>query len=88
MQPDSMFYISASGLESELGENYKGLHTDIRSRFSPLDDLMQSKHDIREPVCLYTQDELTELMTSSGFAKQTTWKSEFGNVKGVFLKSN
>jgi SAM-dependent methyltransferase len=86
MPANAFFYISASGLHSELGEGYAGANNALQSRFSPLSHSMQVKHDIREPVCLYTESELVKLMTSNKFMERKVWKSTFGNVKGVFQK--
>jgi len=86
--PAASFYLSASGLNSELGQHYGGSSVEVCNRFSPLSPKMQSKHNIWEPVCLYTEADLTELMASSGFVKCRVWKSAFGNIKGVFRKES
>jgi hypothetical protein len=77
-------FISASGLGSELGSGYAHAEAPIEDRFAPLTDAMQAKHGVREPVCLYTVEELTRLVTAHGFAAIRTWTTPFGNVKGVF----
>ena len=86
--PAACFYLSASGLNSELGQNYDGSSVEIHDRFSRLSPEMQSKHGIWEPVCLYSESELTELMVSNGFKASKVWKSKFGNIKGVFRKES
>ena len=88
MQPETFFYISASGLNSELGRDYPGLTTELIRRFSCLSSSMQAKHAIREPVCLYTESDLTELMGANKLRKCQVWTSRFGSVKGVFQKSS
>jgi hypothetical protein len=87
MPPHAPFYISASGLSSELGNGYEGFEMDLTGRFSQLSPEMQAKHAIREQVCLYTEDDLRQLMIASGFVQSEIWASPFGNVKGVFKKT-
>ena len=53
-------------------------------RFAELAEKMQAKHRVREPVCLYSKDELEGLILARGFTAIRTWTSPFGNVKGVF----
>jgi hypothetical protein len=77
-------FISASGLGSELGVGYAHSRDPVEHRFAPLAREMQAKHRIREPVCLYTVEELERLVVAQGFAAIRTWASPFGNVKGVF----
>jgi hypothetical protein len=82
----SCFYLSASGLNSELGEDYAGATLPVQERYSNLNGSMQAKHDIRQPVCLYTEADLTELMSSSALSLRRVWTSKFGNIKGVYQK--
>jgi SAM-dependent methyltransferase len=84
--PGGFFYISASGLQSELGENYIGRDIQVKNRFALLSVEMQAKHNISKPVCLYTESELTQLMLSSALSPQKVWTSPFGNIKGVYQK--
>ena len=56
----------------------------LRERFAPLADAMQAKHSVREPVCLYAQEELEHLLPSHAFTTIRTWTTPFGNVKGIF----
>jgi hypothetical protein len=77
-------FVSASGLESELGSGYAGSGVAVERRFAPLSGEMQAKHGIREAVCLYTIEELERLVLAHGFVTIRTWTTPFGNVKGVF----
>jgi hypothetical protein len=81
---NSLFFLSASGIDSELGQNYERLK--IENRFAPLDQAMQVKHGIYEPVCLYNEAELEALMRSCGYTPVSVWRSTFGNIKGVFRR--
>lgn len=84
--PSAHLYISASGLDSELGEQYPAKHEQVASRFAPLAPNMADKHAIFLPVCLYRPDELTELVAASGWTPLQTFTSPFGNVKLVARK--
>lgn len=86
--PAAYFYLSASGLNSEFGQDYSCASVEIQNRFAPLSDRIGSKHNILEPVCLYSETELSGLMESNGYGTCKVWKSAFGNVKGVFRKQS
>jgi hypothetical protein len=81
-------FLSASGLGSELGGGYAHAAASIEHRFAPLAWAMQAKHGVREPVCLYTKEELGRLVVAHGFAAVRTWTTPFGNVKGVFERQS
>lgn len=81
-------FLSASGLGSELGAGYAHARAPVEHRFAPLAGAMQAKHGVREPVCLYTKEELEQLVVAHGFAAVRTWTTPFGNVKGVFERQS
>jgi hypothetical protein len=81
-------FLSASGLGSELGAGYAHAGAPVEHRFAPLAGAMQAKHGVREPVCLYTKEELEQLVVAHGFAAVRTWTTPFGNVKGVFERQS
>jgi hypothetical protein len=85
--PGARLFISASGMQSELSEGYPHAGNPLEERFALLASAMQAKHGVREPVCLYTKDELERLVLAQGFTAIRTWASPFGNVKGVFERS-
>jgi hypothetical protein len=87
MVPGGQFLVSASGIDSELGTQYRGKNVDIGERFAPLHPAVQQKHGIFEHVCLYSQDELNGLMVSCGFRPVESWTSSFGNIKSVFQRA-
>ena len=80
-------FISASGMQSELAAGYAHADNPVDQRFAPLADAMQAKHGVREPVCLYTKEELEGVVLGQGFTSIRTWTSPFGNVKGVFERA-
>lgn len=84
LNPKGRLYLSASGLESELGQGYGAkANGNIESRFAPLSPEMTSKHGINGPVCLYTLEDAVRLMYEYGFAVIDAFSSAFGNVKIV-----
>ncbi len=79
-------FVSASGMSSELSEGYPAADQNVAERFDRLSKHMQEKHGIKEPVCLYYPNELTELFSRAGFEAKEVWESSFGNVKAIFIK--
>jgi hypothetical protein len=53
----TLFFLSASGIDSELGLNYP--RSKLPDRFAPLIPAMQNKHGIFEPVCYTTKQTST-----------------------------
>jgi hypothetical protein len=88
MPAASKFYISASGIHSELGEEYPGRTLPVATRFVQISPRMQARHCILEPVCLYEEADLKALMTTAGFSVVDIWSSPFGNIKGVFSRTD
>ena len=81
--PGGRLFISASGLNSELGDGYPGKSVPIGERFAFLSDEMAEKHSIHPPVCLYTLDELSTLLSDTGWVVEQGFVSGFGNIKIV-----
>lgn len=79
-------FLSASGLDSELGEGYQGKGAPVESRFSTLSPSMAEKHSILSPVCLYRPEELADLARQAGWEVEKVFVSPFGNVKLVAVK--
>lgn len=84
MLPGAKLFLSASGLLSELGDNYQGKSHELSGRFAPLSEPVAERHNIHEPVCLYTPDDLVGLCQKASFSCDRVYSSAFGNVKGVF----
>jgi hypothetical protein len=74
-------WLSASGIESELGEGYACGHFPLEERFCALAPRMAEKHQIFAPLCLYSEADLVALAKSAGFTAVEVKKSEFGNIK-------
>ena len=75
------FYLSMSGLASELALGYPV--QPLEARFSPLGADLMAKHGIVQPVCLYTINDARVLAERCGLDVIELWRSEFGNVKLV-----
>lgn len=86
MASGAPLFISASGLHSELGQGYADRARPIARRCCRLEARIARKHQIREPVCLYTERDLKALVTPFGFAEIRVWSSTFGNIKAIFVK--
>jgi len=84
MQHCAKLFLSASGLFSELGEDYQGKNMEVSRRFSHLSEIMSKRHSIYAPVCLYTEDDLVNLCNNASFSCDKVYQSVFGNIKGVF----
>jgi SAM-dependent methyltransferase len=88
LSTNGKLYLSASGLNSELAENYKGTTDPIYNRFDFLSEKMKNKHGIYNPVCLYKSDELINLCQDLGFNVIKAFESTFGNIKIVAQMKN
>jgi len=76
-------YISATGIETEIGKDYPAADKDITERFSRVSEEAAAIHSITKDVCLYTLDELTSLVTTAGWRVMDSFTSQFGNHKVV-----
>lgn len=83
LAPGARLYISASGIRSELGDQYTASASPVQSRYAPLSASMVEKHGIHGPVCLYDERDLVFLMTSAGMDVEKIYSSPFGNVKAI-----
>lgn len=81
MAPHARLYISASGMDSELGDGYGGRSAPLPERFAPLAPSMAAKHGIFPSVCLYSTEELALLCQKAGLRILMAQESEFGNIK-------
>ena len=75
------FFISSGGIETEYGQTYLERDRPIEQRFGPLSEEMSNKHAINAFVCLYREEELSDLLKKSGLKILDSWTSTFGNPK-------
>lgn len=79
-------YISVTGLESAIGEDYKDSVKPVAQRFCTLDKEHAEIFGIHAPLCLYTQSEFEGLLQESGWSVVGCWVSAFGNIKAICHK--
>lgn len=84
LAPGGRFYVSVSGLGSELGQGYAHADRPLGARYAPLAPALRERHGIAEAVCLYDEADLRALMEGAGLVTLELWRSAFGNLKGVF----
>lgn len=86
MEPGARAFLSCSGLASELSTGYPHAALPVEQRYSLLASQMADHHQIHEPVCLYTAADLGRLAEAAGLKVLEITHSDFGNVKGKFVK--
>jgi SAM-dependent methyltransferase len=79
-------FISASGLESEVGRYHPSKSKPIRERYERLPREISERHEIYEPICPWAVQELESTLKEIGFCCSKITESDFGNVKGIFFK--
>lgn len=84
METGGRVFLSASGIDMELADGYSDRDKAVHDRYSPLSGNMALKHQIHEPVCLYSEMELKQLLEPHGFKEVLLWSSDFGNIKAIF----
>ena len=77
-------FLSCACIDSELAEGYPGISMSVTERFHQLGVDMREKHDIVEPVCLYTKEDFGRLAEDARFSAMQITQSHFGALKGIF----
>jgi ubiquinone/menaquinone biosynthesis C-methylase UbiE len=83
MAVQDKLFISVTGMDSAVGENYVGKNLPIAERFIKLESAEADIFQIQAPICLYRQDEFLTLLEASGWKVESLWQSAFGNLKAV-----
>lgn len=81
--PGARCFVSAGGLHTEIGRSARDREAPIEQRWLRASSEMAAKHEIYEPECLYTEDELAGLLDTCRFRILRRWTSEFGNPKVI-----
>ncbi len=76
-------FISVTGIQSAVGEEYLGHDVPITERFFALTEATADTFSIHQPVCLYTEVEFRTLLEETGWNVERLWVSAFGNIKAV-----
>lgn len=82
--PHARFFISASGIDTELGDGYAGTACDVAERMAPLAPELAAKHGVYDDICLYSAEDLARLGQESGLEVLSVTASPFGNKKAIF----
>jgi SAM-dependent methyltransferase len=87
-RPDARCFISASGIDTELGDGYAGAASDVAERMAPLAPEMAAKHGVHDDICLYSLEDLARLGETAGLQVLSVTASAFGNKKAIFGLKN
>lgn len=85
LQKNSFGIITLSSLHSEHSEDYADAHKPIEKRFCKLSIPNQTKHQIKEPVCLYHISDIHRLLDHPKIKNVQIGISDFGNIKISFV---
>jgi cyclopropane fatty-acyl-phospholipid synthase-like methyltransferase len=83
MVPDGRAFISAAGYDTEYGKTYPDRDKPVEQRFARVMPDMAEKHDIRQPIVIYTEGDMKRLLEEAGFRDVRTSVSAFGNIKAM-----
>lgn len=76
-------YISVTGVDSAIGVAHAQRLEPVSSRFSTLPRAAAEAFSISVPLCVYTREELSDLLKHTGWTIERLWVSAFGNIKAV-----
>ncbi|MFM2339752.1 MAG: hypothetical protein RLZZ360_388 [Candidatus Parcubacteria bacterium] len=76
-------YLSVTGTTTAIASHYDKVHELIERRWGVLDTVGQELFSITAPVCLYSKEELLELLKDCGWEVVWSRVSDFGNIKVV-----
>ncbi|MCA9357835.1 class I SAM-dependent methyltransferase [Candidatus Kaiserbacteria bacterium] len=76
-------YISVTGNGSAIARYCPKCDCSIVERFGKLSSEGQDLFSITEPICIYSESELRELLQEAGWHVEELWVSQFGNIKAV-----
>ena len=79
-------YLSLSGLGSKLSGGYECADSPVESRFCEVGEVGKKVYSIGANVCLYTTQEVQELVEECKFTVTDVIESNFGNVKAKASK--
>ena len=74
-------YLSVTGLGTAIARHYDAASIPVQERFATLDSEGQQLFSITAPLCLYSEAELRQLLSESGWQIDWLRVSDFGNIK-------
>ncbi len=86
MERGGRLFLSLSGINSPIGEGYKGRDLPVEERFFLPSDEVMEKFKIDVPICLYDLDDLKKLLEGFPVKQVEIRRTAFGNVEGIFEK--
>ncbi len=85
LKKDGKIFLTLSGIDSNIGINYKCKDIKIEERSCFLSKSNQSRFKIKEKVTLYKKEELENLIKKY-FNIQEVWESDFKNIFVIAVK--
>ena len=85
-EPYAKFFVSTGGMQAEYASDYPDRNKPVQERFSHFSPAMSLKHGITFPECLYSDEELAQLLREAGLTIEKSWTSPFGNPKVIGCK--
>ncbi len=76
-------FISVTGVGSLVGDTYPAADVSIDERFAELTELGKEMFSIKEPVCLYSEEEFRQLLTDAGWQINSCRVTAFGNIQAI-----
>jgi len=76
-------YLSVTGATSAIARAYPALNQPLEKRFDILESTGQAIFSITAPLCIYTENEVINLLRSTGWKVIQPRVSDFGNIKVV-----
>ncbi len=74
-------YLSVTGLQTAIANHYDAGKHPLQSRWGSLDASGQELFSITEPLCLYAESEIQDLLVETGWEVVWSRVSDFGNIK-------
>ncbi len=82
-QHAGLLYLAVTGTTTAIARHYTELQTPLVARWGRLDTEGEKLFSISAPLCLYSQDEIEELLQCNGWSITWSRVSDFGNIKVV-----
>ncbi len=86
MIDNGKLFLSVSGIESKLADDYGCSDSPVIDRFCKVGEVGKSIYSIGSNVCLYKQNEVVDMVEEGGFTIDKIYKSAFGNIKAICSK--
>lgn len=83
---DTALYLSVTGITTAIADYYNAKNLPLAERWGTLNTAGQQLFSITEPLCLYSEAEILELLEDTGWQIEKIRTSDFGNVKVVTNK--